>query len=474
MKKFFQNKNYQILVVDDEPLIRESLYEIFRIDGYKASMAQSGEEAIELITKQKIDIVVTDMKLPKMNGLTLLEKIKKHDSKIEVIFITGYATIETAVEAMKKGAYDYITKPINDSEIKLIIEKIVEKNTILEENKNLRQIIAESTPSIFCNIIGRSERMQRIYKITESVANSNATILITGESGTGKGLLARAIHQTDQIRRIKPFVEISCGALSETLLESELFGHTKGAFTGAFKDKEGRFEFAKGGTIFLDEIDAFSPNLQVKLLRVLQDGTFERVGENLTRKADARIIVATNRKLTDLVSHGEFREDLYYRINVISIQLPPLRERKEDIDLLMEFLIEKYNKINHKKIAGISADLRECFLSYNWPGNIRELENAIEGAVIMAKGLMITKEDVPNISKFVSSLPENSRTASREVDQTLKHRLQQPERELIIATLKEHNWNRSKVAVALGVNRTTLYNKMKKYNILFHKLKRDD
>ncbi len=223
MKKFFQNKNYQILVVDDEPLIRESLYEIFRIDGYKASMAQSGEEAIELITKQKIDIVVTDMKLPKMNGLTLLEKIKKHDSKIEVIFITGYATIETAVEAMKKGAYDYITKPINDSEIKLIIEKIVEKNTILEENKNLRQIIAESTPSIFCNIIGRSERMQRIYKITESVANSNATILITGESGTGKGLLARAIHQTDQIRRIKPFVEISCGALSETLLESELF-----------------------------------------------------------------------------------------------------------------------------------------------------------------------------------------------------------------------------------------------------------
>ena len=385
MKKFRQNQYYHILVVDDEPLIRESLYEIFRIDGYHASMAQTGEEALEIIAKQKIDIVVTDMKLPKMNGLALLEQIKKDHANIEVILITGYGTIETAVEAMKKGAYDYITKPINDSEINLIIQKIVEKNTILEENKNLRKIIAESTPSSFCNMIGRSEKMQRIYNIIQSVANSNATILITGESGTGKGLVARAIHQTDQTRQRKPFVEISCGALSETLLESELFGHIKGAFTGAIKDKDGRFDFAKGGTIFLDEIDAFSPNLQVKLLRVLQDGTFERVGDNLTRKTDARIIVATNRKLTDLVAMGTFREDLYYRINVISIQMPSLRERKEDMDLLLKYFIEKYSQLNSKKVTELDDTVAKYFMLYEWPGNIRELENAIEGAVIMAK-----------------------------------------------------------------------------------------
>ena len=469
MKKFRQNQYYHILVVDDEPLIRESLYEIFRIDGYHASMAQSGEEALEIISKQKIDIVVTDMKLPKMNGLALLEQIKKDHANIEVILITGYGTIETAVEAMKKGAYDYITKPINDSEINLIIQKIVEKNTILEENKNLRKIIAESTPSSFCNMIGRSEKMQRIYNIIQSVANSNATILITGESGTGKGLVARAIHQTDQTRQKKPFVEISCGALSETLLESELFGHIKGAFTGAIKDKDGRFDFAKGGTIFLDEIDAFSPNLQVKLLRVLQDGTFERVGDNLTRKTDARIIVATNRKLTDLVAKGTFREDLYYRINVISIQMPSLRERKEDMDLLLKYFIEKYSQLNSKKVTELDDTVAKYFMLYEWPGNIRELENAIEGAVIMAKTQTITKDDIPNISKFIRPTHEEEEAESN--DKTLKQRLQQPERELIICTLKEHNWNRSKVAAALGVNRTTLYNKMKKYDISFNKLK---
>ena len=320
-------KDYQILIVDDEPLIRESLYEILRIEGFRVEMVSNAEEALPIIHKNGIEIVLTDLKLPKMSGIELLRAIKTASPQIETILITGYGTIETAVEAMKEGAYDYITKPINDNEIKIIINKILEKKRLIAENQTLKQIIARETRSHFCGMIGSGEKIQNVYHIIDSVATSNATILITGESGTGKGLVAKAIYETDENRKNKPFIEISCGALSETLLESELFGHVKGAFTGAIKDKEGRFEFAKGGTIFLDEIDTFSLNLQVKLLRVLQDGVFERVGDNLTRQADARIIVATNRNLMELIERGEFREDLYYRINVIAISMPPLRER---------------------------------------------------------------------------------------------------------------------------------------------------
>jgi len=272
------NRKYSILVVDDERLIRESLYEILRIEGFKARMAASAEEALRVLAGQRIDLIVTDLKLPGTSGIGLLEEVRKDDPETEVIIITGFGTIESAVEAMKKGAYDYVTKPINDEEIKMVIRKIVEKKEILEENRNLKEQVARSSRESFCGIIGRSRKMQKVYHIIESVATSNATILVTGESGTGKGMAARAIHQTDEIRKAKPFVEVSCGALSETLLESELFGHVKGAFTGAVKDKIGRFEYAKNGTIFLDEIDAFSPALQVKLLRVLQDGTYERVG----------------------------------------------------------------------------------------------------------------------------------------------------------------------------------------------------
>ncbi|MCK5180785.1 MAG: sigma-54-dependent Fis family transcriptional regulator, partial [Candidatus Omnitrophica bacterium] len=311
-----RNKKFRILVVDDEPLIRESLYEILRIEGYRVQMAQGGKEALQLMSKNEFDVVVTDFKLPKMSGMDLLEVVKKDFSKTEVIMITGYGSIETAVEAMKKGACDYITKPINDNEIKIIIQRTVESKEIIEENKILKEMLARERRSAYGTMIGSSEKMQSVYHIIDSVASTNATILIAGESGTGKGLIARAIHENDQARKEKPFVEVSCGALSETLLESELFGHVKGAFTGAIKDKEGRFEYADGGTVFLDEIDAFSLSLQVKLLRVLQDGVFERVGDNVTRKTHARIIVATNQTLTDLVADGKFREDLYYRVNV--------------------------------------------------------------------------------------------------------------------------------------------------------------
>ena len=456
---------YAILIVDDEPLIRESLYEILRIEGLDAHMAASAKEALAVLKKRQIDIVITDMKMPEISGLELLEKVKKTSSETEVILITGFGTIESAVGAMKKGAYDYISKPINDDEIKIVIRNIIRNKEILNENKNLREIIAQVQPASYHGMIGKSERMQKVYHIVESVAGSNATILITGESGTGKGMVARAIHEVDGNRRPKPFVEVSCGALSETLLESELFGHVKGAFTGAIKDKEGRFEYARGGTIFLDEIDSFSPNLQVKLLRVLQDGVFERVGDNVTRKTDARIIVATNRDLAEQVEKGEFREDLYYRINVIAVPMPPLRERKDDIELLAEYFIKKYGKKNNKKVFGLSPEVSKLFGQYDWPGNIRELENAIEGAVIMAKTSTINPDDIPNVAKFSSKGRSDKRVDAR----SLKQGLETPEKEMIISVLEECQWNRNKAASRLGINRTTLYNKMKKYNIAFKK-----
>lgn len=455
------NQNYSMLIVDDEPLIRESLFEIFKIEGFRVQMASTAEEALLLMEKNPVHIIVTDLKLPNMSGLELLQQVKRDYEQTEVIVITGYGSIETAVEAMKIGAFEYITKPINDSEIKLIIANIVQKIRLIEENTALKGLIAKDRRQSFAGMIGASERMQAVYNIVDSVASTNATILITGESGTGKGMVAKAVHQSDEKRRKRPFVEISCGALSETLLESELFGHVKGAFTGAIKDKEGRFEYAKGGTIFLDEIDAFSPSLQVKLLKVLQDGLFERVGENVSRKADARIIVATNQQLTKLVDEGKFREDLYYRINVIAIQMPPLRDRRDDIKPLADHFLDMFSRANNKSVKEMSDEVLALFRTYSWPGNIRELENAIEGAVIMAKGDMIQLSDIPNSTKF----EEEDGGKNTEI-KSLKQATEQPERDHIISVLNDCNWNRNKAAAALGVNRTTLYNKMKKYNIL--------
>lgn len=455
------NLNYSMLIVDDEPLIRESLFEIFKIEGFRVQMASTAEEAMVLMQKNPVHIVITDLKLPNMSGLELLQEIKRDYPRSEVIVITGYGSIETAVEAMKIGAFEYITKPINDSEIKIIIGNIVDKIRLIEENTTLKGLIAKDRRQSFVGMIGASERMQAVYNIVDSVASTNATILITGESGTGKGMVAKAVHLCDEKRKNRPFVEISCGALSETLLESELFGHVKGAFTGAIKDKEGRFEYAKGGTIFLDEIDAFSPSLQVKLLKVLQDGLFERVGDNVSRKADARIIVATNQQLTNLVDEGSFREDLYYRINVIAIQMPPLRDRGDDIKPLADYFLDMFCRANNKEVRELSPEVLELFKNYSWPGNIRELENAIEGAVIMAKNNVIQAADIPNSSKF-----KNQEEGRNSEIKSLKQVTEQPERDHIISVLNNCNWNRNKAAATLGVNRTTLYNKMKKYNIL--------
>jgi len=462
MDKINRNE-FKLLIVDDEPLIRESLYEIFRIEGYNVQMAATAEDALQIMEKVEFDIVVTDFKLPLMSGLDLLLKIRDKHEKTEVILMTGYGSIGTAVDAMKKGAYDYITKPINDNEIKIIIDKIIDKKQIILENEELKRILAQERRSSFGMLIGSCEKMQKVYHMIDSVASTNATILIMGESGTGKGVLARALHDADLSRANKPFVEVSCGALTETLLESELFGHVKGAFTGAIKDKEGRFEFAKGGTIFLDEIDAFSPNLQVKLLKVLQDGIFERVGDNITRKADARIIVATNRQLTDLVEKGEFREDLYYRVNVIAIQMPPLKGRDSDVEALMEHFRAKYCLVNKKNITGFSEEVVKVFKDYQWPGNVRELENAVEGSVIMAKGAVIELGDVIDLSKFIKDGEAKGYVKTGDL---LKKAVEEPEKEHIMSVLDRCGWNRSSAALALGINRTTLYNKMKKYGLL--------
>ncbi|MDD5668860.1 MAG: sigma-54 dependent transcriptional regulator [Candidatus Omnitrophica bacterium] len=334
-----QSNGSHILVVDDEPLVRRSLSEFLTMEGFTVSSASDGEEALEFLKKHTADVILADLKMPKCDGIELLQKVKVSHPNTTIIMITGFASIDSAVEAMKQGAYDYVTKPIVDSEIKIILDRIITQRNLLEENVKLKRQLSATLRDHFHNIVGKSKPMQKIYTLIEAILNTRATVLIYGESGTGKRLIAHAIHKYNEIERGKPFVEVSCGALTETLLESELFGHVKGAFTGAIKDKPGRFELAAGGTIFLDEIDAFSPALQVKLLRVLQDGEFERVGENKTIKIDIRVIAATNQDLQQLIELGKFRKDLFYRLNIILIEVPPLRDRKEDIPILADHFV---------------------------------------------------------------------------------------------------------------------------------------
>ncbi|MFH1858215.1 MAG: sigma-54 dependent transcriptional regulator [Candidatus Omnitrophota bacterium] len=451
--------NGRILIADDEPLIRKSLYESLRMEGYDAEMAADGEEALEKISRIPIDLVIADIKMPKLSGIELLKAVKTKYPDIPVLLITGYGTIDQAVEAMQIGAADYITKPIMDGEIQLIIKKLFEQKNLIEENIALRQQLSRLDRDRFHRLIGQDAKMQKIYALVESVSQTKTTILLRGESGTGKRLVSLAIHANDPIRKDKPFVEVSCAALPETLLESELFGHVKGAFTGAIRDRVGRFELAHGGTILLDEIDSFSPALQVKLLRVLQEGEFERVGDTKTRQTDVRTIAATNQNLEEAIRQGRFREDLYYRLNVISIDLPPLRERKGDIPLLVDHFLEKFAEKNKRNFKGVEDGFLKALEAYHWPGNVRELENVIERATIVAQKDRLTAQDLP---VPFQDLPEGiSPSGAR----PLKEMLGEPEKELILRTLRECHWNRKKAATVLDVNRTTLYNKMKKYNL---------
>ncbi|MFH1678452.1 MAG: sigma-54 dependent transcriptional regulator [Candidatus Omnitrophota bacterium] len=462
------NNNTRILIVDDEPLTRRSLYEILKFEGYKVNTAKDGREALDLIEKEAPSIVITDLMMPGLDGLSLLKEIRAKGKEIAVVLITGFGSIDNAVEAMKEGAFDYITKPILDSEIKLVLNRIIEQQKLLEENRILRQKLADTTRSQWCDIIGQNSKMQKIYTLIETVANSNATVLVYGESGTGKRLVAQAIHESDNSRCDRPFIEVSCGALPETLLESELFGHVKGSFTNAIKDRDGRFELADGGTMFLDEIDTFAPNLQVKLLRILQSGEFERVGDTQTKKVNVRIIAATNQDLKEAIKKGAFREDLYYRLNVICIHIPPLRERKDDIPLLVRHFLTLSNQRSNKRIIDISQEALDTLIAYDWPGNIRELENVIERAVILTQGEVIAKVDLPDHLQEGEYDQSKTGTFPGETkgNKLLKEALENPEREIIRGTLEKADWNRKKAAERLGINRTTLYNKMKKYGLL--------
>ncbi len=459
-----------ILIVDDEPLVRHSLSELLTLEGYSVTTADNGKQALEILRSYNIDLVISDIRMPEMDGVELLRQIKLDHEDIPVILVTSYGSIENAVEAMKIGAYDYITKPIIDNEIRIMIQRLARQKELLEENVRLKAEIASGQKEGFVDIIGKDPKMQKIYSLIEAIAATRATVLIHGESGTGKRVIAHAIHQCNPQEKEKPFIEVSCGALTETLLESELFGHIKGAFTGAIKDKIGRFELADGGTIFLDEIDAFSPPLQVKLLRVLQEGDFERVGDTRTIKVDVRIIAATNQNLQDLIAKGRFRKDLYYRLNIINIEVPPLKERKGDIPLLVNDFIAKHAARIGKKIEGISQEAIDLLNAYDWPGNVRELENIIERGIILTRGREITAEDLPEFLRTPAQDPQNEVMAGIPAANgnglALKDALKAPEKDMIIKALDSNGWNRNEAAKTLGINRTTLYKKMLRYGLL--------
>ena len=443
-------KKAKILVVDDEAIIRESLHDWLTDAGYEVLTAEDGSKALEIITGERVGVVIADLVMPGMDGIELMRRAKELNPTIQVIIITAYGSIPTAIAAMREGAYDYIEKPFCPERAELLIEKLLAHQGLIEENISLHERLEERYR--FENIIAKSFKMQQVIEVIKIVAKTNATVLITGESGTGKELVARAIHSQSH-RRGKPFVAVSCAALPESLLESELFGHEKGSFTGAYAQKRGKFEFANRGTLFLDEIGEMSANIQVHLLRVLEERAFTRVGGNEETRVDVRIISATNKDLKKAVLSGEFREDLYYRLNVVTIELPPLRERREDIPLLAEHFLNKFALENQKEVTGFSAEAMEFLLSCDWPGNIRELENAIERAVILARGDSIKVDDLPR--------PSLSPAKSALQDRSLK----EVERNHILRVLTETGGNCSEAARIMGISRTTLYNKVKEYGL---------
>lgn len=444
-------EDVHILIVDDEVVMRDSLSAWLREDGYEVVAVENGAQALEKVQQERWDVLLVDLKMPGMDGIEVLEKVKKIDKGIPIIIMTAYATVDSAVEAMKKGAYDYIVKPFNPEEIGLAIRKIIAYQDLLKENVYLRQELERKYQ--FKDIIGKSHKMQEVFALVKTVARSNSTILIEGESGTGKELVARAIHNSS-LRSEGPFVAVNCAALPENLLESELFGYEKGAFTGAVSTKKGRFELADKGTLFLDEVGDISPKTQVDLLRVLEEKEFRRVGGTGLIKADVRIIAATNKDLKGLVEQGKFREDLYYRINVVSIQLPPLRERKEDIPLLMEHFLRKYCIENKKEVDTISDETARLLMQYDWPGNVRELENVIERAVVVTQGRIVLPRDLPLSLRGEGQFKPAASMELKEV-----------EKEHIQRALALHNWNITKTAQSLGIDRNTLSKKVKKYHI---------
>ncbi|NWF88728.1 MAG: sigma-54-dependent Fis family transcriptional regulator [Ignavibacteriaceae bacterium] len=451
-------KDYTILVIDDEEAQRNLLKGYLDKKGFKVLAASSGEEGINLVSKNLIDIVLSDFKMPDKTGLEVLEEVKKINPEISFVILTAYGTIENAVKAMRLGAFDYISKPVDLDELDLMLDKINENKSLKSEINYLKTQLQNKFR--FESFISQSPKMEEVLSIASRAADSKATILITGESGTGKEVLAKAIHYTSS-RRDKPFVAVNIPALPETLLESELFGHEKGAFTGADKSKKGRFELADKGTIFLDEIGDTPSNLQVKLLRVLQEHQIEKIGSTETIDVDVRIIAATHQNLEDKIKNGLFREDLYYRLNIVAVHIPPLRERREDIIPLTEYFIDKYCNENNKPKLSLSKESADLLIKYNFPGNVRELENIIERAVVLSRSEVITINDFPNSVKGYK--PENEIAIS--TTGGMVEQVETLEKKLIFDALLQANGNQSLAGRILGITERNLRYKMQKYGI---------
>lgn len=451
-------KDASILLVDDDRHVLDSMSGWLRGQGFQLDAVSSFHDAVEHLQRNRYDLVLSDIRLEDGDGFSILRFCCEQFPQTAVILMTGYATMETGVEALRAGAFDLLTKPLIDQELEMSISRALSQREVIEENKQLKAQL--DTRFGLDNIVGHDPRMQRVFEVIESIAETRATVLITGESGTGKSMIARAIHRRSD-RREKPFVEVACGALPETLLESELFGHVAGSFTGATGTKVGKFKQADEGTIFLDEIGTASTGMQVKLLRILQDLQFEQVGGAETFTVDTRVVLATNEDLSEAVADGRFRQDLFYRINVINIELPSLRERPADIPYLAQYFLRQVCDDVGKEVEGFTTEAMELLRGYSWPGNVRELQNLIERAVLLGRGGTIGIEDLASHirSAPVASIPTT--VAGR----TLKEALAGPERQIILEVLEANNWNRNATAESLGINRTTLYKKMKRLGL---------
>jgi DNA-binding NtrC family response regulator len=455
----------RLLILDEDRIIVQSLSQFLRREGYDVTGCGDPETALHHLEAAPFQLLLADVNMPGIKPAEFLRDLRRRHPHLVVIVITGYGSIEGAVEATKMGAFDYLTKPIVDEEIRTVVEKAARQQSLLFENQTLKQQL--NLRFGLENVVGHDHRMLKIFDLIEAVADSRTTVLMTGESGTGKSLLARAIHHRSP-RRDKPFVEVSCGALPETLLESELFGHVKGAFTGAIADKMGRFMAADGGTIFLDEINSASPAFQVKLLRVLQERAFEPVGATETKTVDVRVLLATNVDLTQLVAEQKFRQDLYYRINVVNVKLPGLRDRLGDIPLLANHFLRRFVADTGREILGFSDAALAALQRYTWPGNVRELENAIERAVVLCRRPQIDAEDFPETVQTFTPKAASAPAADLALPtepMPLALALELPERRIIEMALKRNNWNRQATATELDINRTTLYKKMRKYRL---------
>lgn len=443
----------RILVVDDEISHCKMLEAVLTEEGYTISTALNGKDAVEMIEKHFYDLVLMDIRMRAMDGIEALKNIKTINTDIPVIMMTAYASLQTAIEALKTGAYDYLTKPLNTEELILLIEKALDHTKLTEENKLLK--VRLNKQFLYPEIIGNSPAVKKIFDMINHVAPTDATVLILGKSGTGKELIANSVHE-NSLRHAQPFVKINCAALPETLLESELFGHVKGSFTGADKNKKGKFSLANKGTIFLDEIAEMTPSTQVKLLRVLQEKEFDPVGSSKPEQVDIRIIAATNKDLEEEINNGNFREDLYYRLNVVALDIPPLNERKSDIKPLADHFMVKYAKKNQKTVKGFTTEAYNILLNHDWPGNVRELENIVERAIILSNDEFISEK----------AFPENLNPAGDRGLEKREHKLmplKEMEKELILLAIEKTNGNKTHAAEALGISRRTLQLKLKEY-----------